>query len=119
MTIMESSPDTPAREENAPVCIVTGLSGAGKSVALRVFEDLGYFTVDGLPASLAPEMVGMMRRPSMEHFRGIALTGTGKKKKSEKTAGECNFIKIRQGTAAQVRFRHKKNETPAKADIQE
>lgn len=73
MTIMESSPDTPAREENAPVCIVTGLSGAGKSVALRVFEDLGYFTVDGLPASLAPEMVGMMRRPSMEHFRGIAL----------------------------------------------
>lgn len=73
MTIMESSPDTPAREENAPVCIVTGLSGAGKSVALRVFEDLGYFTVDGLPASLTPEMVGMMRRPSMEHFRGIAL----------------------------------------------
>lgn len=73
MTIMESSPDTPAREENAPVCIVTGLSGAGKSVALRVFEDLGYFTVDGLPASLAPEMVGMMRRPFMEHFRGIAL----------------------------------------------
>ena len=73
MTIMESSPDTPAREENAPVCIVTGLSGAGKSVALRVFEDLEYFTVDGLPASLAPEMVGMMRRPSMEHFRGIAL----------------------------------------------
>lgn len=73
MSIMESSPDTPAREENAPVCIVTGLSGAGKSVALRVFEDLGYFTVDGLPASLTPEMVGMMRRPSMEHFRGIAL----------------------------------------------
>ncbi len=70
---MESSPDTSAREENAPVCIVTGLSGAGKSVALRVFEDLGYFTVDGLPASLTPEMVGMMRRPSMEHFRGIAL----------------------------------------------
>lgn len=73
MTIMESSPDTPPREENASVCIVTGLSGAGKSVALRVFEDLGYFTVDGLPASLTPEMVGMMRRPSMEHFRGIAL----------------------------------------------
>lgn len=73
MSIMDSSSDTPAREENAPVCIVTGLSGAGKSVALRVFEDLGYFTVDGLPASLTPEMVGMMRRPSMEHFRGIAL----------------------------------------------
>lgn len=54
-------------------CIVTGLSGAGKSTALQVFEDLGYFSVDGLPASLAPEMVGMMDRPSMSHFKGIAL----------------------------------------------
>ena len=56
-----------------PVCIVTGLSGAGKSTALRVFEDLQFFTVDGLPASLAPEMIAMMQRPSMAHFNGIAL----------------------------------------------
>ncbi len=55
------------------VCIVTGLSGAGKSTALQVFEDLRYFTVDGLPASLAPEMTAMMRRRSMSHFKGIAL----------------------------------------------
>ena len=55
------------------VCIVTGLSGAGKSTALRVFEDLRFFTVDGLPASLAPEMISMMQRPSMAHFNGIAL----------------------------------------------
>lgn len=68
-----SSPPTHHHEETPPVCIVTGLSGAGKSVALRVFEDMGYVTVDGLPASLAPEMAGMMRRPSMEHFRGMAL----------------------------------------------
>jgi len=56
-----------------PVCIISGLSGAGKSTALRVFEDLHYFTVDGLPASLAPEMAAMMRLPSMSHFAGIAL----------------------------------------------
>lgn len=55
------------------VSIVTGLSGAGKSTALSVFEDLRYFTVDGLPASLSVEMAAMMQRPSMEHFRGIAL----------------------------------------------
>lgn len=55
------------------VCIVTGLSGAGKSTALQVFEDLRHFTVDGLPASMAPEMAGMMERPSMAHFRGMAL----------------------------------------------
>lgn len=55
------------------VCVVTGLSGAGKSTALHVFEDLGYFTVDGLPGSLVPEMVAVMRRSSMAHFKGIAL----------------------------------------------
>ena len=45
------------------VCVVTGLSGAGKSTALKVFEDMGHFVVDGLPASLAPEMAAMMSRP--------------------------------------------------------
>lgn len=55
------------------VCIVTGLSGAGKSTALRVFEDLRYFSVDGLPALLAPDMAQMMRKQSMRHFRGIAM----------------------------------------------
>lgn len=56
-----------------PLCIVTGLSGSGKSTAMQVFEDLGYFTVDGLPASMAPEMVDLMKRPSMAHFKGMAL----------------------------------------------
>ena len=50
-----------------------GLSGAGKSTALRVFEDLRFFTVDGLPAQLAPEMIAMMGKPFMAHFTGIAL----------------------------------------------
>ena len=62
-----------ADDQSSGVCIVTGLSGAGKSTALQVFEDLGYFAVDGLPASLAPEMAAMAARPSMSHFRGIAL----------------------------------------------
>ena len=67
-------PDTiRGRGSAVQVCIVTGLSGAGKSTALRVFEDLRYFTVDGLPAGLAVEMVEMMRRGSMERFRGMAL----------------------------------------------
>ncbi len=53
--------------------IAAGLSGAGKSTALQVFEDLGYFTVEGLPTSLVYEMITMMRHDSMRHFKGIAL----------------------------------------------
>lgn len=37
------------------VLIITGLSGAGKSNAMRVFEDLGYFCVDNLPPALLPK----------------------------------------------------------------
>lgn len=35
--------------------IITGLSGAGKSEAVRAFEDLGYFCVDNLPPTLIPK----------------------------------------------------------------
>ena len=35
--------------------IVTGMSGAGRTEAMHVFEDLGYFCVDNLPSSLLGE----------------------------------------------------------------
>ncbi len=35
--------------------IITGLSGAGKTEAIRAFEDLGYFCVDNLPPTLIPK----------------------------------------------------------------
>ncbi|MFD2178836.1 RNase adapter RapZ [Veronia pacifica] len=37
--------------------IVSGCSGAGKSVALRVLEDLGYYCVDNLPVVLLPQFI--------------------------------------------------------------
>ena len=37
--------------------LITGLSGSGKSVALNVLEDSGYYYVDNLPARLLPEVV--------------------------------------------------------------
>lgn len=41
----------------ATLVIVSGMSGAGKSVALKTFEDLGYYCVDNLPAELLPQFV--------------------------------------------------------------
>jgi UPF0042 nucleotide-binding protein len=48
---------TPRRRQataGTPFVVVTGLSGAGKSHALRALEDLGYFCVDNLPVALIP-----------------------------------------------------------------
>lgn len=41
--------------------IVTGLSGSGKSVALKALEDAAYYTADNLPAKLLPAMVDFLR----------------------------------------------------------
>ncbi len=46
--------------------VVTGLSGAGKSQAIRALEDLGYFCVDNLPTQLIPTLAGLSRRGSAE-----------------------------------------------------
>ena len=40
--------------------LITGLSGSGKSVALNVLEDSGYYYVDNLPARLLPEVVAFL-----------------------------------------------------------
>ncbi|XZG70080.1 RNase adapter RapZ [Chitinibacteraceae bacterium HSL-7] len=42
------------------VILLSGLSGAGKTVALRALEDLGYFSIDNLPAPLLPQTVAML-----------------------------------------------------------
>ena len=47
------------------VVVVTGLSGAGKSQALHALEDLGFFCVDNLPTTLAPEAVALCERGGM------------------------------------------------------
>lgn len=45
------------RGRRADIVVVTGLSGAGKSTAIKVFEDLGYYCVDNLPPVLLPKIV--------------------------------------------------------------
>lgn len=42
--------------------IITGLSGAGKSTAVRAFEDMGYFVVDNLPPALVGKFVELTRQ---------------------------------------------------------
>lgn len=58
--------------DSFPVIVVTGLSGAGKSTVLKVFEDLRFFCVDGLPAGMLPRLVDLFcTRDNM--YRGLVL----------------------------------------------
>ncbi|HEY2908218.1 MAG TPA: RNase adapter RapZ [Vicinamibacterales bacterium] len=51
-----------ARKAGQPFIILTGLSGSGKSQAIRALEDLGYFCVDNLPTTLIPTLAKLSLR---------------------------------------------------------
>src|SRR5262245_9605558 len=54
------------RQSGPPFIILTGLSGSGKSQAIRALEDLGYFCVDNLPITLIPTLARLSVRGDLE-----------------------------------------------------
>ncbi len=48
--------------------LLTGMSGSGKSVALNVLEDSGYYCVDNLPATLLPGLVDLLGKEGNERI---------------------------------------------------
>lgn len=44
------------------VKIITGLSGSGKSTALRIFEDLDYYAMDNVPARLLESFIKLNKQ---------------------------------------------------------
>jgi UPF0042 nucleotide-binding protein len=49
-------------QRSARFIVLTGLSGSGKSQAIRALEDLGYFCVDNLPTKLIPTLAALVKR---------------------------------------------------------
>ncbi len=66
MTTIPGTDDEPAggpadrAAEPQQVVVVTGLSGAGKTAAAKLFEDLNYTVVDNLPGELLPELADLV-----------------------------------------------------------
>lgn len=52
--------------KNLRIVIITGLSGSGKSTALRALEDIGFFCVDNLPIVLLPKFLEIQGQASGE-----------------------------------------------------
>ncbi|MBQ7221037.1 MAG: RNase adapter RapZ [Synergistaceae bacterium] len=55
--------------------IVTGMSGAGKTMTLKVLEDFGFITIDNLPPELLPQLFTLIsERPEASKSRGVVAT---------------------------------------------
>lgn len=57
--------------ENLELVIITGMSGAGKTVAIQSFEDMGYYCIDNMPPNLLPTFWELTRESGQ--FSKIAL----------------------------------------------
>ncbi|CXJ07782.1 ATP-binding protein UPF0042%2C contains P-loop [Staphylococcus aureus] len=66
-------------KSKSELLVVTGLSGAGKSLVIQCLEDMGYFCVDNLPPVLLPKFVELMEQgnPSLRKV-AIAIDLRGK-----------------------------------------
>ena len=53
--------------------IVTGVSGAGKTAALKMLEDMNYFCVDNLPIQLLEKFASLLPEMQSENVRNVAL----------------------------------------------
>ena len=66
MSTQLSKPSAAEPERKSPggkakLVMITGLSGSGKITALKVFEDMGYYCVDNLPAELIPSFAELIK----------------------------------------------------------
>lgn len=59
-------------KDRLQLVVVTGLSGSGKSTAIHVLEDLGFYCIDNLPVALIPRVVELWES-SQEEVRRVAL----------------------------------------------
>lgn len=59
--------------ESRLVVVVTGMSGAGRSTAMRALDDLSFYTIDNLPTPLIEQAVGLWRKPGADLRMAVGL----------------------------------------------
>jgi RNase adapter protein RapZ len=73
------------------VVIITGLSGSGKSTAMRALEDIGFFCVDNLPVVMLPEFLSIQSAPD----KGISQVAMVMDLREKEFLEKCPEIFIR------------------------
>jgi UPF0042 nucleotide-binding protein len=91
--------------------VVSGLSGSGKSVALHVLEDLGYYCIDNLPASLLTAAVNEVRAHEVGAMNRLAVGVDARSHTKNLDALPDLLQKLReQGVTTDIIFLHASDE---------
>ena len=81
--------------------VVSGISGSGKSVALHVLEDLGYYCIDNLPAALLKSLLDEIARPDDKRAARVAV-GVDARNRPDDLEALPGLIKELQGANVQT-----------------
>ncbi len=84
--------------------IITGMSGAGKSHALRKLEDMDFFCVDNLPAALLPDFVESCSKPAPPIERAAVVMDVRERGFRGIIEEAIEDLKQKTGTAIEVLF---------------
>jgi UPF0042 nucleotide-binding protein len=76
------------------IVVVTGLSGAGKSTAIKALEDLGFFCIDNLPVMLLPKLLELVSHGTSDEVQRLAIVID---------AREARFLDSTPGALEEVR----------------
>lgn len=86
------------------IVVVTGMSGAGKSTAIKALEDLGYFCIDNLPVMLLPKLLDLVSHGTSDEVDRLAIVVDAREAKFlEKTPGAFEEVR-RAGHRLEVIF---------------
>lgn len=103
----DASNDASRDKANLRLIVVSGLSGSGKSVALRVLEDLGYYCIDNLPAALLTSAVDEAQAgtgPAIEML-AVGVDARNRPQDLESMPGLVSELRS-QGVATDILFLH-------------
>ena len=95
--------------------IVTGLSGAGKSLAVHALEDMGYFCIDNIPAGLLASFARLTLQQQVERdfaeLEAAAFDGVTAEERGREAANAIFRINLRKkaSRAAPERRRRERN----------
>jgi RNase adapter protein RapZ len=92
--------------------IVSGLSGAGKTVALKQYEDLGYFCIDNLPLALVGPVVARGLKDKDERYERLAVGIDARESPAEIRKFPRYLERLRgQGVETRIVFVHAEDAT--------
>lgn len=86
------------------VVVISGLSGSGKTLALRCLEDLGYFAVDNLPVPLTESFIDLLARTEGGEPRGAFVTDARERRHLEDLPGLLARLRQREDLHVTLMF---------------